>query len=344
MSIPAIPPSATYKGSSQYFNKHSVPKPSASGAAISHKLTSTEESRCRLPRFSRAHPAPVKDLPPSKQKHHEESFDAEENENELAFLGGSKENKGPAPMNTKAAAKYVVGVSTTAKKAKIKSAVPEHFEQEMDKHGLLDKIVHIQQLNNYFENELGAVAKKVEGGSPTGAQQQVSAQNSPNAAAAAGAVAEKGYAFPFQKRARSNSPPKNSALLFVPRSGEKSPGPTDPRRKPVVARTNFVIGKAVRQLKFSPKAQVVDQFLKSLESEDDLCCGLSTGPTDEIKGGGAIAEPQDEGGDGWMYQRINNGAGLDSDFVKEGEENVAVGEEEEGVSFLQMLNQAKFDK
>jgi len=323
------------------------------------KFPHMEESRIRVSRFSRAHPvpAPIKPIAPrlinepAKKPKNDESFDAEDNENELSAIAikqpinnklkqekidkTEKQQVRIKQPNIVKMQKYTGAVST----AKAKKIVPEHFEQEMDKHGLLDKIVHIQQLNKIFENELGAISKRPD--IPQIQNVEVSGlekgQNSP--------TSDKAYAFPFQKRARSNSPPKNGALLFISKNSENSGelSPSDPSRKPVVARANFVMGKAVKQLKFSPKAHIVDQFLKSLESEDDMCCGLSTGPTDELKGSGIVQPEESEDPDSWMYQRINQPGGLD-DISDRGDENVAVGEEEEGTSFLQMLNQAKFDK
>ena len=320
----------------QYSKQTRVHKPSHPRCPV------LEETRNRVPK-TRPGAAPVKESahhssndPVKNKSKNDESFDAEDNENELASL---------AAKNKPKVTKYVASVST---EKRAKKAAPEHFEQEMNKHGLLDKIVHIQQLNNYFENELGGIGKKVEAPSTVAeVEGQDRSQNSPKATIMDNS---KGYAFPFQKRARSNSPPKNGALLFVPKSTEKSPeqSPCDPRRKPVVARANFVIGKAVKQLNFSQKAQMVDQFLRSLESDDDFSCGLSTGPTDELKGGGVISDPAAENCDSWMYQRINASASPDgkevkASNVKEKDDEDIVGEEE-GISFLQMLNQARFDK
>ena len=258
------------------------------------------------------------------------SFTAEDNENELSSLAIENKrhhehrNSRSGAMNpensvqqphgsVKGASKQIQGVTKIGKKQ-----VPEHFEQEMHKHGLLDKIVHIQQLNNFFEVELGG-NKKIGDNSRSIAAE---VQNSPNT------TVDKGYAFPFQKRARSNSPPKNG-VLFGPKSNDELPSDIKVTRKPVMARTNFVIGKSVMK----PK-KAMDQFAKIMENEEAIDRGgLSTGPTDEIQKMHSTIEEDDSE---WMYQRI-----IYANAEKEAENT---GDVEEGGSFLQLLKTAQFDK
>ena len=92
------------------------------------------------------------------------------------------------------------------------------FEIDMNTHGLLDKIVRIQQLNNYFESELGMMDKK-EALSPS-----VKCSFS------------RRYAFPFHKRNRSNSPFKSGSILNNNNS---------PMNSPVMIKQNFIIGKQI---------------------------------------------------------------------------------------------------
>ena len=92
---------------------------------------------------------------------------------------------------------------------------------------------------------------------------------------------------------------------------------TNLQRKPIVPQKTFVIGKAARLLNY-PETKIV---------EEDLCCGLSTGPTSEMR------DLQDSDGlDGWLDNRINAG--------KDGEENTP--RDDDGRSFVQMINQMQF--
>ena len=210
----------------------------------------------------------------------DESFNAEDNENELCSIALEKK-----PLKCNEGSKKLI-----------------HFDQDMYKHGLLDKIDHIQELNNYLESEFGAGNKKNSCPSPTPIN-----QCSPS---------NKGYSFPFHKRTRSNSPIKNGSILDPKMTqGQCMKSPTNLQRKPIVPQANFVIGKAARLLNY-PETKII---------EEDLCCGLSTGPTSEIR------DLQDSDGlDGWMYKRINAG--------KDGEENIPI--DDDGMSFMQMINQS----
>ena len=175
----------------------------------------------------------------------------------------------------------------------LKRFPPVKFYQEMNKHGLMDKIVHIDQLNNYFEAEFGS-PKKI---NDSVNKKLYIGENKSNTL----------RIFPFHKRTRSNSPFRGDSFLNL--DTNKNPIPINSKIHPVVLTRNFVMGKTVRQLEVSPK------------EEEELWCGLSTGPTKDDKA--------DEV-DNWMYQRIN---------AEKEDENESIGEE--GVSFLQMLNQAR---
>ncbi len=248
-------------------------------------------------------------------------FVAEENDNELAALTPGDTRVAPPGKKPETRTRKPMGRPRSPD-------APEEFDREMNRHGLLDKIVHIQQLKNYFELEIGG---------PLPSPQANSGQRSPDNVQ----NGDKSYAFPFQKRARSNSPPKNGAL-FGSKRNSRDESPTDIRmRKPVVARTNFVMGKALQRKQES-------EFMKMLENEELMDCGgLSTGPTDE-----AQQQQKAQGGleEEWMYQRIGSGNGEDKAEL-EGEENVPAGEGEIGLtaaagaggSFLKVLNSVHFN-
>jgi len=205
----------------------------------------------------------------------DESLNAEENENEFnsLILPSKKQGSVCIPLNhTK----------------KQKRAKPVHFYQEMHKHGLLEKIVHIEKLKNHLEIEFGSSNKKTSIQSTC----KVSPSNKCNSSVRA-------YEFPFHKRTRSNSPIKNGSVL------QDHCMSLAMNLKLVVPQSNFIIGKEVKDIK---------------SQDDDF---LLTESTNELK------DPQDKE-DEWIYQRIC--------FKQEGSEDVAV--EEDGVLFMQTLNQA----
>eukprot|EP00826_Nyctotherus_ovalis_P008754 TRINITY_DN12273_c0_g1_i3.p1 TRINITY_DN12273_c0_g1~~TRINITY_DN12273_c0_g1_i3.p1 ORF type:complete len:276 (-),score=44.89 TRINITY_DN12273_c0_g1_i3:147-974(-) len=175
------------------------------------------------------------------------SFKAEENENELLNLH-------PIQIHHKAR-------NSREKLLREEKGLSKHFEAEMSEHGLLDKIASIQYLNSYLGTEIG-------GGKRSGSAQGVSRQEFETCPAA------KNFVFPFHKRTRSNSPPKNGQL-FSPKNY--------PAQGPIVG--NFVVAKRTFQSK---------------QTSD----GLSTGPTNDEG-----HTKKDKGklilADDWMYQRLD---------------------------------------
>jgi len=206
------------------------------------------------------------------------------------------------------------------------------FELEMRKHGLLDKIKHIQQLNCHLGAELGSA--------------RGDEQNSMNDNSMTSINDRSGYVFPFQKRARSNSPPRGVA----PFAKAESPM-NNASRKPVVVTRNFIIGpnsnaKKIRgKVRFGQKPEYNDLLIKHIENEEGMleCCGLSTGPTDEEKKGELL-------GDEWMYQRIPEPDETQRKKEKLEESNKIPENNLESngpgggdPSFLQLLNTLQFD-
>jgi hypothetical protein len=192
------------------------------------------------------------------------------------------------------------------------NAQAKHFDVDMNKHGLLDKIVHIQKLNDYFEVELGSNRKGSD--SMQGTSEQPTATATATATATGNCAFEntlkgdmaKGFTFPFQKRARSQSPLRN-APLFGQNEADSPPN----TRKPVLVTGNFVLGRDLRGLENFEQKESIEEFNTLLESEDCIdMAGLSTGPTDEerhakhAKGMTVV-----EADDGWMYQRLEHAPG-----------------------------------
>ena len=130
-----------------------------------------------------------------------------------------------------------------------------------------------------------------------------------------------GYSFPFQKRARSNSPPRNSAL-FGGRA--ESPLAAANGKKPVVATNNFVLGRTIKQKIGRTKGEAYESPARFTEFEEVI--ELSTGPTDEERNG-----QKQEFGENWMYQRINHDE-------EEGGDLVGMKAVKGGNTFLQLLN------
>lgn len=205
----------------------------------------------------------------------------------------------------------------------------EYFEAEMHRHGLLDKILHIQQLNNYFGAELGSARKGSPRAGNASPEPSVSGLNTSSAA-------DKGYAFPFQKRARSNSPPRSPSALF---SSGTHKVDSKTGRKPVVATPNFVIGKIAKQRQFGPRAECSEQ---SAAKDGEECCGLSTGPTDEERNN-VLRQEMAPTGDDWMYQRIvGNEESECADLAGGGDLLNEMAKKNDGKgSFLQLLGSAK---
>ena len=89
------------------------------------------------------------------------------------------------------------------------------FEKEMYKCGLLDKIDNIQQLKKYFDSEIG-------GNICTDSVQGYVEDNKDSS---------KSITFPFHKRARSNSPPKNGRGRFLQIRGHSRYRPEKSERR-----------------------------------------------------------------------------------------------------------------
>ena len=151
-----------------------------------------------------SHPVKPHDIAPPPSKEHKSSssndgsFIAEENTNELVNLisGGKSTKKSPRHIPPD----------------------KREFEHEMDQYGFLGHIAHIEKLNNFFEHKLGPNA------CPSPKRKKSDAENE---AKEGPALQTHGFSFPFQKRARSHSPLRNSQL-------------TDQcKAKPVIA--NFLI-------------------------------------------------------------------------------------------------------
>eukprot|EP01022_Parablepharisma_sp_SALTPOND_P019997 TRINITY_DN3519_c0_g1_i1.p2 TRINITY_DN3519_c0_g1~~TRINITY_DN3519_c0_g1_i1.p2 ORF type:complete len:384 (-),score=35.76 TRINITY_DN3519_c0_g1_i1:3156-4259(-) len=235
----------------------------------------------------------------------EDSFKAEENENELGKC---------VPPKPDLRRVFPSGNPRRGKSPPLR----EHFEAEMNKYGLLDKITNIQQLNNFFELEIGGSKKDnsstqlLDSSASNSHLDKIFAENSPNSA--------KGFAFPFQKRARSNSPPRNGQL-FDPKRKE-SPG-----RQPIIA--NFFLGKNLVSRKHV-KSPEVEVPIVSMVGDT---AGLSTGSTREDhcakKGKGGVGLGDDE----WMYQRLDVG----------GAENAAMCGNDGDKDLLKLINQLAID-
>ena len=169
------------------------------------------------------------------------SFKAEENENEL--FGGNVILYSHKPNSNE----------------KDEKNVCNHFEVEMNQHGLLDKIASIQHLNSYLEVEIGGSKRS---GSAEGRSYQ---ENNP--------ITAKSFLFPFHKRARSNSPPKNPQLF-------NSKHKQVTAQQPVIG--NFLLAKKVTQNK------QIKNGLPTEATNDKVRfkkCGLED--------------------DNWMYQRLD---------------------------------------
>ncbi len=278
----------------------------------------------------------------------DDSFKAEENENELGscvpaapIAGAETSVKKTLPLPTGAAA------AGNPRRGRSPPLIREHFEAEMNKHGLLDKIVNIQQLNNFFESEIGGSRR----------------DNSPHASDFGGGSANissnsqldkilcenpseirepspKGFTFPFQKRARSNSPPRNGQLFDHGR--KPSPG-----RQPVVA--NFLVGAG--GFEFGKKPSVPNEKFLGIDAVMGDTAGLSTGCTREDHASRGGKAKSGLGDDDWMYQRLDVGAGLEDEKVDSKERHHA--SEERGpaggrgggsdADFLKLINQLAVD-
>jgi len=225
----------------------------------------------------------------SKAGDSDDSFQAEENENELSSVT-------PATSSQIRIHQIKIEKGLSHRPRDKSPALREHFDVEMNKHGLSDKIANIQQLNNYLEVEIGGSRRLNDSG------QSVSDDGSANGifenVTKGDESTAKGFTFPFQKRARSHSPPRNGQL-FDPKRGQHNP---EVSRKPVVAVGNFALGKNV-----IPRPSDMEQLNKVLESDEGGdTAGLSTGSTGEERQAKAKA-PTAMAEDEWMYQRLDAG-------------------------------------
>lgn len=176
----------------------------------------------------------------SKSDH---SFKAEENENELFGSGIISPYHNPRNEDEK----------------KVEEGQLKHFEREMNKQGLLDKITNIQHFNSYLELEIGTHKR-------SGSAQNTSYQET--------VIIPNNFLFPFHKRARSNSPPKNNQLF-------NSKHKQVTTQQPVIG--NFLLGKKMVQIK-----QVMDVLSTDLSNDEGF-----------IKKDKCALE------DDWMYQRLD---------------------------------------
>ena len=139
------------------------------------------------------------------------------------------------------------------------------FELEMNKYGLLENIKEIKKLNFYLGAELGSTLNNEDNflyDNPRLRNQ---------------------YEFPFQRRARSISPPRGT----VPFRKNKEVSNTS---KPVTVKENFFINAFNKKYYKKP--------ISSLEIEEAMIdsFGLSTGPSYEAK--------KETQGDDLIYQKI----------------------------------------
>lgn len=130
-----------------------------------------------------------------------------------------------------------------------KSSGQTKFEADMEQHGLQKKIKDIQSLNTYFQSEIGKnpanIRSQIVPGSADEAKKQLM-KKSDNKKSPKNTQQEF-ITFPYQRRARSFSPPKNepNAKIYQahsPRSKEEQQ-----KAKPVVAK-NFICGKKLMNL------------------------------------------------------------------------------------------------
>eukprot|EP00830_Metopus_es_P008939 TRINITY_DN18677_c0_g1_i1.p1 TRINITY_DN18677_c0_g1~~TRINITY_DN18677_c0_g1_i1.p1 ORF type:complete len:352 (-),score=73.12 TRINITY_DN18677_c0_g1_i1:61-1116(-) len=296
--------------------------------------------------------------PDEKKDNNMDNFLAEENTNELSTLKEihNKLNGGREGANVKKeiGEKPIRKFLGTLKNGRRNNSPPSreenyigestlcaskgHFEKEMNKYGLLDKIVHIEKLNNFFVSELGRNKKGSD----------CSPHHSPNASIdkepilATAIKNEKGYTFPFQKRARSNSPPK-TGVLFGKKATDDGPNDSTQVRKPLMATSNFVMGQAFKQPDFGPKVALAEQFTKYVDNDDPIdSCWLSTGPTDEDKHTQKLHSIEEDDSD-WMYTRIGNDEGLSKTLLTQEEaESGEPCKPRNSCYFMKMLDSVQF--
>ncbi len=224
----------------------------------------------------------------AKRENEETSFHAEDNENELVAISLKK----------------VTDCECGSDKLGIRGSPgpghhprERHFEVEMHRHGLLDNIVGIQKLNNYFEVELGA--KRMDESGYESNSEATTFDKTGNRVGRSEAP-QQPFAFPFQKRARSHSPPRNGKQVFGGRNAE-SP-------RPVMATGNFVFGRQLH-----PEQAKKNKQPEAPRGEDNSPSGLDND---------------------WMYQRLENKKVEDEDEI--GEEEIPMGPNEE-LEFIKLL-------
>ncbi len=121
----------------------------------------------------------------------------------------------------------------------------KRFDCEMEKHGLKSKIKDIESLNTYFESQLGKIQSNVTASdSSTASWRKLDFSSTSAAGQEKSQQRGRAIVFPYQRRARSFSPPKDEASSpskpfssRLNRSIENSP-----RAGPVLAK-NFMFGR-----------------------------------------------------------------------------------------------------
>ena len=123
----------------------------------------------------------------------------------------------------------------------------------MERHGLQTKIKDIESLNIYFESQLGkspqSISNRITDGSVHGkndAKNSFTQANTSNQDIGLNTSRERAILFPYQRRARSFSPPKKeaSAKTFpgLNQSGGGGEEEEEKKVKPVLAKS-FIFGK-----------------------------------------------------------------------------------------------------
>ena len=175
----------------------------------------------------------------------------------------------------------------TKEGSKLRKKSPEekkiYFEKEMNKQGLSSKIIEIQNLNKYFENEIGIVKEKINisANNPDNKLERVSELSKINQFPVENQLKfysnkelsisneiETKIIFPFQKRTRSISPPKH---FFEFMNNQQNSSKFVPP-KPVIP-VNFKFGKGMNNilLKFSEKSEKnIRNNLNTNEEENSI--------------------------------------------------------------------------
>lgn len=180
------------------------------------------------------------------------------------------------------------------------------FEDEMKKHGLKNKLVDIERLSIYFENEIGSSRKNSKEPAPRQDASKV----------------EQKIRFPFQKRPRSNSPPKQF-LNQIKESNSKS------IKQPVIP-VNFIIG-----CNFSNNVNLhITSNKKTFEEEMmELIAASSIAPTNPTN------ENINEECADWLFKTILNKNKNDQELKQIPKAKVQKPEGDNEINFMNMLQQ-----